>query len=297
VDGFCTDDYGGPYRSSIVAMCEELQSLLLPLFVPVPNARARVGVNREQWVPRRSATRPLDIAMFEFLGQLMGASLRSRVLLDLDFPAIVWKQLVQQTITTDDVLAIDILSFNIIDHVQALIQRADITDEMMEALDVRFVAVDSEEKEVPLCVDGANTLVTVATVPKFIELLRRFRMTEFFVPVEAMRRGLATVLPFSLLTLLSWDELQVQVCGRPKFDVDLLQRQTTYDDCSASDPHVILFWRCMRERFNDVERAKWLKFVWGQSRCVLWLWASQVGEPVVVLLPFAHGEDQLKWDD
>jgi hypothetical protein len=29
------DDYGGPYRSSIVQMCQELQDWVLPLFMPV----------------------------------------------------------------------------------------------------------------------------------------------------------------------------------------------------------------------------------------------------------------------
>lgn len=44
--GNFADDYGGPYRSSIVQICQELQDLVLPLFIPVPNARARVGQNR-----------------------------------------------------------------------------------------------------------------------------------------------------------------------------------------------------------------------------------------------------------
>ena len=33
--GQFADDYGGPYRSSIVQMCQELQDWVLPLFMPV----------------------------------------------------------------------------------------------------------------------------------------------------------------------------------------------------------------------------------------------------------------------
>ena len=40
----------------------------------VPNGRSRIGQNRECWVPRPSATRPLDLALFEFVGQLFGAA-------------------------------------------------------------------------------------------------------------------------------------------------------------------------------------------------------------------------------
>jgi hypothetical protein len=47
----------------------------------VPNGRSRIGQNRECWVPRPTATRPLDLALFEFVGQLFGAAVRLRVLL------------------------------------------------------------------------------------------------------------------------------------------------------------------------------------------------------------------------
>lgn len=68
-------------------------------------------------MPRPTSTRPLDLALYEYLGQLFGAAIRTRVFMDLDLPSIVWKQLVQQPITEQDVLAIDVLSFKIIGRV------------------------------------------------------------------------------------------------------------------------------------------------------------------------------------
>jgi hypothetical protein len=130
----------------------------------VPNGRSRIGQNRECWVPRPTATRPLDLALFEFVGQLFGAAVRvlvlliifrrlkstsmnfyfefrissfffstllcvfylslvrpqvrTRVYLDLALPSIVWKQLVQQPVTEADVIAIDVLAFNLINQVR-----------------------------------------------------------------------------------------------------------------------------------------------------------------------------------
>ena len=69
--------------------------------------------------------------------------------------------------------------------------------------------------------------VNAANCRAFVAALRAFRVSEFHTQVEAIRRGLATVLPFPMLALLTWDELQLQVCGRPKFDVELLFSQTT----------------------------------------------------------------------
>lgn len=45
--------------------------------------------------------------MYEFIGALMGCSIRSRNFLNLDFPSIVWKALVDATITKKDLEYID----------------------------------------------------------------------------------------------------------------------------------------------------------------------------------------------
>lgn len=76
-------------------------------------------------VPRPTATRALDIALFEFLGQLFGAAVRTRTYLDLNLPSIVWRQLVQQPVTEADVLAIDVLSFKIVEQLEELARRCD----------------------------------------------------------------------------------------------------------------------------------------------------------------------------
>jgi len=66
--------------------------------------------------------------------------------------------------------------------------------------------------------------------------------------------------------MFTWRELELEVCGRPRLDIDLLQKNTTYTGCTATDPHVVLFWQMMRTRLSDVEHGKFLVFVWGRSR-------------------------------
>eukprot|EP00466_Bigelowiella_natans_P001843 jgi/Bigna1/49812/estExt_Genewise1.C_570015 len=81
-----------------------------------------------------------------------------------------------------------------------------------------------------------------------------------------MRRGLACVVPYALLSLFTWNELEAQVCGRSQMNVDLLQKMTKYNGCSPSDRHIQYFWQIMRNRFDEFEKAKFLKFVWGRAR-------------------------------
>jgi len=131
--------------------------------------------------------------------------------------------------------------------------------------DVKFQVYGSDAKAVELIAGGAKTAVTWENKSKFCEALTRYRLNEFRVQCEAIRRGLATVIPYKQLPLLTWQELEYMVCGSRRVDVDLLESMTSYFDCVSSDRHIRLFWRMMRERFDDDMRAKFLSFVWGRS--------------------------------
>jgi E3 ubiquitin-protein ligase HERC1 len=105
-------DAGGPYRDSIERMCRELQSAALSLFVSCPNggscccstvelpfviaclhiaAGMDMGSNRDVWVPHPAAKSPLHLAQFKFLGKLFGLAIRTKNLINLHLPSIVWK--------------------------------------------------------------------------------------------------------------------------------------------------------------------------------------------------------------
>jgi hypothetical protein len=44
--------------------------------------------------------------------------------------------------------------------------------------------------------------------------------------MNAVKEGLATIIPISTLEVLTWEELEVVVCGSPYLDVDFLQAHT-----------------------------------------------------------------------
>lgn len=118
--GEFADDHGGPYRATLESACSELKSEVLPLFIPCPNAREDIGMNRDKWVPRPSATRPLYLTMYEFLGKLMGLAIRTKNILNLNLPSIVWKPLVGDAVTEEDVSSIDVLSFKILEEIKKM---------------------------------------------------------------------------------------------------------------------------------------------------------------------------------
>jgi hypothetical protein len=131
--------------------------------------------------------------------------------------------------------------------------------------EVKFEVYDAAQNSCELVAGGKNISVTWENKQKFCEALLRYRLTEFEVQCEAIRRGLATVVPVQLLSLYTWQELEARIAGAT-VDVDLLEQATEYKGVNANDPHVKLFWQMMRERFTDEQRSRFISFVWGRSR-------------------------------
>ena len=63
-------------------------------------------------------------------------------------------------------------------------------------------------------------------------------ITSVSLQLEAIKRGLSTVVPLKMLSLMTWRELEVHVCGRPIMDLALLKANTTYQGCSVDDEHI-----------------------------------------------------------
>eukprot|EP00471_Norrisiella_sphaerica_P000773 CAMPEP_0184486476 /NCGR_PEP_ID=MMETSP0113_2-20130426/7955_1 /TAXON_ID=91329 /ORGANISM="Norrisiella sphaerica, Strain BC52" /LENGTH=4298 /DNA_ID=CAMNT_0026868373 /DNA_START=23 /DNA_END=12919 /DNA_ORIENTATION=- len=261
-------DAGGPYRAAITDMCDELQSTFLPLFIPCPNSREAIGENRDKWVPNPSSRRAIYLKMYEFVGKLMGLAMRSGNLLELDFPSIVWKPLVLMKPNMQDLKSVDLICFKIIERLTAFDKMsAQVAAQQFDKFQLDFTCVLSNQKLVKLVNNGQQKKVTWNNRKLYLKLLLRERLNEFRTQCAAIRRGLASVVPASVFTLFTHQELEIAVCGSPMINVDLLQMNTAYTyPTKGSDRHVRLFWKMMREKFTQADRIKFLRFVWGRSR-------------------------------
>jgi hypothetical protein len=63
----------------------------LNLLYPCPNNRAGTNIGKDKFVLSPSKTSSNDLSLYEFLGILMGACIRTGAHLDLDLPQFVWK--------------------------------------------------------------------------------------------------------------------------------------------------------------------------------------------------------------
>ena len=261
-------DAGGPYRESFAIYAQELQSYALPLMIRTPNGRYSVGQNREKWLLNPGATSTIHYEMFVFFGKLMGIALRTKEYLALNIPSIIWKLLVQDTVTREDLEAIDLFTIQSLDAVRN-IHLQGITEETFSACMFNtFSTLSSDGRTVELVPDGLKRDVQFHDRHEYCDLVENYRLHEFDSQAQAVRNGLSTIIPIRLLSLFTWEQLEVMVCGKPEIDVKLLQRVTEYSSCSAGDEHVKFFWKALEE-FSMEERSMFLRFTWGRSRLPL----------------------------
>lgn len=272
-------DAGGVYREGLQRMVEDLFSDRFSLMVPCPNAARKSGdSNLSAYVPNPKHTDPRSLHMLEFVGQLMGISLRFKGSLPFDLASpLVWKPLVGDTLTPSDLEAVDVLYAQYLHAIRHCDRDFTLENEPHDPItsDAQFAAAfpsltfttnDTAGDEVELLPGGASMPVTFTNRLRFCDLVEQFRLHEFDEQVAAMKRGLATIVPIRSLTLFTASELEVLVAGRPEVDVELLKRHTKYSGgLSESDPVVKMFWEVF-ETLSDEERCGWIRFAWGRAR-------------------------------
>jgi hypothetical protein len=206
--------------------------------------------------------------MFTFLGKIMGIAIRSEGYLALNLPSIVWKLLSNDQPTLDDLEAIDQMVLQSMDQVRNIDQQGVDADTFEDIMDLNFTVMTSDDRIVELKPNGTNIPVTFDTRNEYCDLVLDFRLHEFDRVAAAVRNGLSTIIPLRLLSLFTWDELELMVCGKPDIDVALLRANTEYSGVNQSDPFIRYFWQALEE-FTSEERSMFLKFTWGRSRLPL----------------------------
>ena len=295
-----TGNHSASYRAFFRRVCSEVQSPTVPLFVPCPNsikekqnAAAAFAAAQMQATasavgtasPAGSGRRPLcmvnlafctppgqmplgldpgRIAMYRTFGQLMGIALRTHVPLPLTLPSIIWRPLVGEDLSRDDLLSIDsdvVALLEYFEHLEAL----GVTSDNFEQLigdDLRFVAPLSGGTSVELLPGGQGIKVQYDNARLFATRLERVRLSECIPMVAAIYEGLISVVPRHILPLFTWRELELLVSGRPLVDVSLLRECASFGSgLDGSEAHVKVFWSAL-EDLSIAQRTALLRLLW-----------------------------------
>ncbi|CAF0748456.1 unnamed protein product [Adineta steineri] len=278
--GMHSTDAGGPYRDSITRICLDICSTRLSLFILCPNGRTNSGLNRDCWIPNvfppnKSIPKKFK-RQYRFIGQLMGMAIRKKHYLDLKFPILLWKQLLKEQITIEDIEAIDAQSFTMINEMEKNIEQIksmdNDNDNDMETLfssimsELRFDVVSSSGQSYELIPNGSEISITASNFKKYCSLYRQYRLNEFNRQINLIRDGLYSIIPCYYLNLFTPTELEEAVCGKGRIDIEILKRNTYYGgEYSQESSTMELFWTVLNEMFTDEQRKLFLIFVWGRS--------------------------------
>jgi E3 ubiquitin-protein ligase HERC1 len=291
-------DSGGPYRESLSHMCSDLQSDQLPLFIPCPNAQLAIeevgiGKNRDKWIPKPSSTSATHLAMYEFVGKLMGVAIRTRTPIPLDLPSVVWKPLVGMNLNIDDLRDIDQYCGQCLDQLQHP-EANDLNSENFNFIIFEnFTTSLSDGSKVELVPDGEKKSVTFDNRLEYVNLVKYRRLNESRAQVQAIRRGLGTMVPLDVLSLFTWEELEMCVCGKPDVNVEQLKRFARYDGYSGEDdPNMVMFWKTMAE-FSPKERSLFLRFASGRERLAMETETGRNKSTNAITIARLYGKDTL----
>ena len=260
-------DAGGVFRDAVSEIMAELQSKKLPLLVPCPNAVNKVGHTLDKWVPNSACATQEHLKLFEIVGRIMGMATRLQEPLQLDLPAICWKPLVDMAVDITDLEAVDqvlVRSMRMLKDPEELAKN-DVTPDNFSDLPYTWEAPTSSGRVVPLRPNGSQQKVTWDDKEEYADAVLALRLHEFSEQMQAVRDGLAAVVPKRLLSLLTPTELESLVCGSPELDLELLKKHTRYQNCKVTDPHIRYFWKVLK-KFSQTERSMFLRFAWGRSR-------------------------------
>ncbi|KAI3377882.1 hypothetical protein L3Q82_008463 [Scortum barcoo] len=260
------DDAGGVFDDTITEMCQELETGVVDLLIPSPNATAEVGYNRDRFLLNPSACLDEHMLQFKFLGILMGVAIRTKKPLDLHLAPLVWKQLCCIPLLLEDLEEVDLL------YVQTLksilhIEDSGITEENfheMIPLD-SFVGQSADGKMVPIIPGGNSIPLTFSNRKEYVERAIEYRLHEIDRQVAAVREGMSWIVPVPLLSLLTAKQLEQMVCGMPEICCDVLKKVVRYREVDEQHTLVQWFWQTLEE-FSNEERVLFMRFVSGRSR-------------------------------
>jgi hypothetical protein len=259
-------DAGGVFREGMSRIVEDVFSEHFNLLLLCPNGQHTVHINTDKYVPNPQHTGPLAMQMYEFLGRLMGSSLRAKLGLPFQFPSIVWKKLIGEDVNVEDLMNFDALTYKLIDAIRHC-ERDGITDQSAFSAkyndQLRFIYNGSDGVERELIKGQGSKIVSYESRHEYCDLLLNARLSEFDKQVAAMSKGLLDVVPSRVLQLFSASQVEILIAGNPNFDMDLWKKQT---DASSISPRTLaLFWQVM-ESLTPQEQSGFVRFAWGRSR-------------------------------
>ncbi|XP_026059411.1 probable E3 ubiquitin-protein ligase HERC3 [Carassius auratus] len=193
---------------------------------------------------------------FYYLGVICGMALYNRHYINIDFPLALFKKLLQQSPTLNDLEELSPVEARTL---KSLLEEDE--DEVVDMLSFDFTV--RGEKLIP---NGDQIKVTKANRQKYVDLYVNLVFNKSVKKqFEHFSRGFYKGCPLDAWSMFHPEELQELLQGSRKYEWKELQLCASYEKCSASDELIKNFWTVFFE-LSEENKRKFLSFLYGTDR-------------------------------
>ncbi|XP_059410596.1 probable E3 ubiquitin-protein ligase HERC3 [Carassius carassius] len=193
---------------------------------------------------------------FYYLGVICGMALYNRHYINIDFPLALFKKLLQQSPTLNDLEELS--------PVEARSLKSLLEEDEHEVVDMLFL--DFTVKGKKLIPNGDQIQVTKANRQKYVDLYVNFVFNKSVKKqFKHFSRGFYKGCPLDAWSMFHPEELQELFKGSRQYEWKELQLCASYEKCSASDELIKNFWTVFFE-LSEENKRKFLIFLYGTDR-------------------------------
>ncbi len=202
----------------------------LPFFVRSPNQhQSDLNTYRDSFIPNPSC---YLFEEYEFIGKLMGACLRSKESMTLYLSPLFWKKISGETVNwKNDFVTVDAAEVKLLDSIEKM-SKSDY--DLKYASEITWSCILSDGTLYKFEQNGHLKNVAYEERLDYCEKVKKIRLSESDKQIEAIKRGMLSVLSKHIFYILTWSEFELKICGAPKISVEDLKM-------SSNSNQIILF--------------------------------------------------------
>lgn len=225
VMGEGADDAGGVFDDTITEMCMELTEGVVPYLIGTPNMTNNVGYNRDKFLLNPDLKGEEDLQAFKFIGILFGVAIRTKKPVAIPLAPLIFKRICREEVTVEDLEEVDALYVKGLKAVRDSAGVEISEENFHEVIPLEcYEGTSSTGRVVPIVPGGRAIPLTWNSRMDYVEKAIQFRIKEMDLQVEALREGMAGIVPVPLLSLMTGQHLEQLVCGLPDIGVSLLKQ-------------------------------------------------------------------------
>jgi len=247
-------DEGGVRKEYFTLLVREIMDVQYGMFYENPETR-------QFWFNSSSFTNKQE---FELIGIIFGLAIYQGVIIEVPFPSLLFKKLLNFKLDYDD--------FKEFDPTMAknLWELKTLSAEALESVGLTFIYSYTRYDENivhELKEEGENIKVTPENVDEYIELTWRWKlMGSIQDKFDAFQQGFNIVVLPEILKMFWPEELELLVTGKKVYDWEELEETCQYDGgYTPQHKYIKSFWKLIHS-LSDEQKRKFLAFCTGSDR-------------------------------